>query len=118
MKMGGDTRTPGQEFRVAAAGPLVTLAIVVVAALFSAPLIGWDGFSTPRRSRAPPRSSAFELWLSFLVSMNVLLLVFNLVPASRSTAAGSPARPSGRSPATATGRRASSAYFGRPSPRC
>jgi CBS domain-containing protein len=30
-------------------------------------------------TRAAP--SAFDLWLSFLVSMNVLLLVFNLIPA-------------------------------------
>ncbi|HEX5781565.1 MAG TPA: site-2 protease family protein, partial [Solirubrobacteraceae bacterium] len=30
MKMSRDTSTPGQEFRVAAAGPLVTLLIVIV----------------------------------------------------------------------------------------
>jgi Zn-dependent protease len=64
MKMSSDTRTPGQEFRIAIAGPAVTLLIVVVAAL------GSTG-----------GASAFDLWLSFLVSMNVLLLFFNLIPA-------------------------------------
>jgi Zn-dependent protease len=80
MKMSQDTRSPGQEFRVAVAGPLVTLAIVVVGGLASLALLGGDVFLDALRLRASS-DSAFELWLSFLVSMNVLLLVFNLVPA-------------------------------------
>jgi Zn-dependent protease len=81
MKMAGDTRSPGQEFRVAVAGPLVTLVIVIAGALGSIALLGIDAFvdsATLERS-APP--TAFELWLSFLVTMNLLLLAFNLVPA-------------------------------------
>jgi Zn-dependent protease len=81
MKMSRDTTTPGQEFRIAVAGPLVTLLIVIVGALLSMAALGADGFweaATLDRTVAP---SAFELWLSFLVSANVLLLVFNLVPA-------------------------------------
>jgi Zn-dependent protease len=35
MKMSRDTTTPGQEFRIAVAGPLVTLLLVVVGALLS-----------------------------------------------------------------------------------
>jgi Zn-dependent protease len=80
MKMSQDTRSPGQEFRVAVAGPLVTLAIVIVGGLLSLVLLGSDVFFDALRLRASS-DSAFELWLSFLVSMNVLLLVFNLVPA-------------------------------------
>jgi Zn-dependent protease len=80
MKMSQDTRSPGQEFRVAVAGPLVTLAIVVVGGVASIALVGSDVFLDALRLRASA-DSAFELWLSFLVSMNVLLLVFNLVPA-------------------------------------
>jgi Zn-dependent protease len=80
MKMNRDTTTPGQEFRVAVAGPLVTLAIVIVGGLLCLVLLGADVFLDALRLRASS-DSAFELWLSFLVSMNVLLLVFNLVPA-------------------------------------
>jgi Zn-dependent protease len=81
MKMAGDTRSPGQEFRVAIAGPLVTLALVIVGGLASIALIGWDAFSSAARLQGVSTAGAFELWLSFLVSMNVLLLGFNLVPA-------------------------------------
>jgi Zn-dependent protease len=80
MKMSQDTRSPGQEFRVAVAGPLVTLAIVVVGGLLCLVLLGGEVFLDALRLRASA-DSAFELWLSFLVSMNVLLLLFNLVPA-------------------------------------
>ena len=79
MKMSRDTSSPGQEFRVAAAGPLVTLLIVIVGSLAAMALLGFDGFwdaATLERSDQP-----FELWLSFMVSANVLLLLFNLVPA-------------------------------------
>jgi Zn-dependent protease len=81
MKMSRDTTTPGQEFRVAAAGPLVTLVIVILGALVSMLVLGADGFWDAARLDATVAPSAFELWLSFLVSANVLLLVFNLVPA-------------------------------------
>jgi Zn-dependent protease len=79
MKMSRDTSSPGQEFRVAAAGPLVTLLIVIVGSLAAMALLGFDSFwdaATLDRSDQP-----FELWLSFMVSANVLLLLFNLVPA-------------------------------------
>jgi Zn-dependent protease len=82
MKMSSDTRSPGQEFRIAVAGPLVTLGIVVVTGVACTVLLGWNEFvdvATLSGTRAVP--SAFDLWLSFLVSMNVLLLVFNLIPA-------------------------------------
>src|SRR5215208_1909997 len=42
MKMSRDTDTPGAEFRVAAAGPLVTLAIVVVGGLITMGVWGSD----------------------------------------------------------------------------
>jgi Zn-dependent protease len=82
MKMSSDTRSPGQEFRIAVAGPLVTFLIVVVAALICTALLGWNGFvdvATLSDTRETP--GALDLWLSFLVSMNVLLLAFNLIPA-------------------------------------
>ena len=81
MKMSSDTRSPGQEFRVAVAGPLVTLLIVIVTGVVSVALLGWEGFTDSATLEGTAPSAAFELWLSFLVSMNVLLLVFNLIPA-------------------------------------
>jgi Zn-dependent protease len=81
MKMSRDTTTPGQEFRVAVAGPLVTLGIVVVGGLVCIALVGWDTFSQAARLDGVDITGPFELWLSFLVSANVLLLAFNLVPA-------------------------------------
>jgi Zn-dependent protease len=81
MKMSRDTTTPGQEFRVAVAGPLVTLAIVIVGGAVCVALIGWDTFSAAARLDGVDITGPFELWLSFLVSANVLLLAFNLVPA-------------------------------------
>jgi Zn-dependent protease len=81
MKMSRDTTTPGQEFRVAVAGPLVTLGLVMVGGLLCVLLIGWDTFWQAARLDGVDITGPFELWLSFLVSVNVLLLLFNLVPA-------------------------------------
>jgi Zn-dependent protease len=82
MKMSSDTRSPGQEFRIALAGPAVTFLIVVVAALICTALMGWDQFvHTATLDDTILHPTAFDLWLSFMVSMNVLLLVFNLIPA-------------------------------------
>jgi len=81
MKMSSDTQSPGQEFRVAVAGPLVTLLIVVLGALASVALLGADEFLDAATLDGSAAGNAFELWLSFVVFMNALLLAFNLVPA-------------------------------------
>src|SRR5215207_8775770 len=81
MKMSSDTRSPGQEFRVAVAGPLVTFLIIVVVALVSTVLFGWTAFVDLAALENVGGASSFDQWLSFLGSMNVLLLVFNLIPA-------------------------------------
>jgi Zn-dependent protease len=81
MKMSQDTQTPGQEFRVSGAGPLVTLLLAVLLSVVGMLVMGPSAFLDGALLRGSAPSSVFELWLSFLVSMNVLLLVFNLVPA-------------------------------------
>src|SRR3712207_6496913 len=71
MKMSRDTTSPGAEFRVAVAGPLVTLAIVVLAGAAGLALAGprfWDV------ALLDGRSDVGVLLVSFLVSMNVLVL--------------------------------------------
>ena len=82
MKMSRDTDTAGREFFVAVAGPLVTLAIVIVGtAVGIAVAGGQDAFLDAAlldSTTVPPL--AVQL-VSFLVTMNAILLVFNLVPA-------------------------------------
>jgi Zn-dependent protease len=82
MKMSRDTSSPGAEFRVAAAGPAVTLLVVLVGIGLSVALEGWDEFvraASLDAVTAPP--TVVTLTVSFLVTMNFILLVFNLLPA-------------------------------------
>ena len=81
MKMSRDTTSPGAEFRVAAAGPLVTLLIVLVGAGAGAAAWGWSGFWDAALLRDEGGDSVAQLLVSFVVTMNIALLVFNLIPA-------------------------------------
>jgi Zn-dependent protease len=81
MRMSRETDTPGAEFRVAAAGPLVTLLIMALAAAAAVVVAGADGFWDAARLSSNADATPVEVVLSLLVSMNLVLLVFNLVPA-------------------------------------
>jgi Zn-dependent protease len=81
MKMNRDTTSPGQEFRVAVAGPLVTLALVAIGGVACIALLGWDTAWRVVQLDGLVDTGPVELWLTFLVATNVLLLAFNLVPA-------------------------------------
>src|SRR5215207_8702738 len=81
MKMSRDTDTPGKEFFVAVAGPLVTLGIVLVGTAVGVALAGSDDFFEAAKLGGAAPSDAALLLVSFLVTMNAVLLVFNLVPA-------------------------------------
>ena len=78
-KMQRDTDSPGVEFRVSAAGPLVTLLIALlcfgIGALASGPdeMFRASFFDEVRNDEA-------TAVLGYLGSINVLLLVFNLIP--------------------------------------
>jgi Zn-dependent protease len=78
-KLSRDSNSPGEEFRVAAAGPLVTFLLVVLAtigvALSSHP--DWD----VNLFAGSDSSSPLLALLSWLQIVNAGLLVFNLVPA-------------------------------------
>jgi Zn-dependent protease len=81
MRMNRDTDSPGAEFRVAVAGPLVTLLIMGVAAAAAIVLAGADSFWDAARLSGQAQASPAEVVVSLLVTMNLFLLVFNLVPA-------------------------------------
>jgi Zn-dependent protease len=79
-KLGRDTDSPGVEFRVAIAGPLVTLAIALVCfGLGTAVSNGSDALNSAQFSDDVTGSTTAVL--GYLTSVNVLLLVFNLIPA-------------------------------------
>jgi Zn-dependent protease len=81
MKMSRDTDTPGKEFFVAVAGPLVTLGLVLAGTALGIAIAGQDEFLDAARLDGAAPSDIAILLVSFLVTMNAVLLVFNLVPA-------------------------------------
>ena len=81
MKMSRDTDSPGAEFRVAVAGPLVTFLLIVLSTAAAVLLAGADSFWDAARLSATADATPAEVVVSLLVSMNLLLLVFNLIPA-------------------------------------
>ena len=79
-KLSKDSDSPGVEFRIAAAGPLVTLVIALVCfALGSAISSGTDALDSLQFNRNV--TGATTAVLGYLVSINLLLLLFNLIPA-------------------------------------
>jgi Zn-dependent protease len=80
-KMTRDTTSPGVEFRIAVAGPVVTLLIAAACAGIGMAAGGsadyWNAMT------GDPEALANELLavLAYLTSINLLLLIFNLVPA-------------------------------------
>ena len=79
-KLGRDTDSPGVEFRVAVAGPLVTLAIAAICfgAGSAAVELGHRARRQPLRGR--PTMSGTVAVLGYLTTVNVFVLVFNLIP--------------------------------------
>jgi Zn-dependent protease len=84
--LGGITRTeeprdPGAEFRVAAAGPLVTLLVIVACIVAGRLLTDSKTFFELAVAEENARATPALVWLSWLATINMLVLVFNLVPA-------------------------------------
>jgi Zn-dependent protease len=84
---GGITRTsgliegPGTEFRVAAAGPLATLAVIVVCIAAGLLLTDSGHFFKVAVGNTGVHATPALVWLSWVGTINALVLIFNLVPA-------------------------------------
>jgi Zn-dependent protease len=84
--LGGITRTgampsPGVALRVAAAGPLVTVAVIVVAIAAGGLLASDNHFFEVAVARSGVHATPVVVWLSWVATINVLVLILNLVPA-------------------------------------
>jgi len=78
-KLARDTDSPGVEFRVAVAGPLVTLAVAAVCFGIGAALSSSETVLEGSRFEEADMSGAVAV-LGYLTTVNVIVLVFNLIP--------------------------------------
>jgi Zn-dependent protease/CBS domain-containing protein len=74
-----DTTSPGVEFRIAAAGPFVTLVIAAVCIAIGAAAGGSDFWSVVRFQEVT-LSSGLQAVVAYLASINLIVLLFNLIP--------------------------------------
>jgi Zn-dependent protease len=80
-QMSRDAATPGEDFKVAVAGPVATLAVILVCIAVDIALVGSHRLLHAIALDSDVTITPVLLSLSLLLPMNVLLLVFNLVPA-------------------------------------
>ena len=80
-QMDRESDSPSTEFKVAIAGPLVTLAIVVVLSAVGLLAAGWTEFEKALLVERDSGISGLIAMVGWLASINALVLVFNLLPA-------------------------------------
>lgn len=80
-RMDRESDSPATEFKVAIAGPLVTLAIVVVLSAVGLAAVGADGYRRAVLIESDSGVSGALALIGWLASINFLVLVFNLLPA-------------------------------------
>ena len=78
--LGRDTDSPGVEFRVAIAGPLVTLAIALLCFALGVLVSNADQVVDSTRFVESGVQGATTAVLGYLASINIIVLLFNLVP--------------------------------------
>jgi Zn-dependent protease len=79
-KLGRDTDSPGVEFKVAIAGPIVTLLIAAVCLGVGMAISSVDQVLDSSRFDEGGVPGATTAVLGYLASVNLLVLVFNLIP--------------------------------------
>lgn len=80
-QMGRDASSPGEEFKIAAAGPAATFAFCVLCLIVDLAIVGPHRLINAAQLDDTVRVTPVLLSLSWLLLMNVLILIFNLVPA-------------------------------------
>lgn len=80
-RLSRDSESPGEEFKVAIAGPLATLVVVAACLAGTAALEGMGGAIDVALLQEEAAPSPAELLLGFVGLMNAIIFVFNLVPA-------------------------------------
>ena len=80
-RMDRESDSPATEFKVAVAGPLVTLAIVLVLTAVGLAAAGWGDFRDAALVESDAGVSGVLAMIAWLASINALVLVFNLLPA-------------------------------------
>jgi Zn-dependent protease len=80
-KMSSDTESPGDEFKVAVAGPIVTLLVVALCVGIGSAVAGWDTFVDAATLRRAAGVTPALVLLGWLASINAFVFVFNLIPA-------------------------------------
>src|ERR671930_1995012 len=80
-RMVRDSDSPGTEFKVAIAGPVVTLMIAAACVAIGLAAAGSHEFWKAMRVEDQADTSGILALIAWLASINVLVLVFNLIPA-------------------------------------
>jgi Zn-dependent protease len=80
-RMDREADSPGTELKVALAGPAVTFAIVVALAVLGTAVTGWADFREAVLLETRSPVTALMALIAWLVAVNALVLVFNLLPA-------------------------------------
>jgi Zn-dependent protease len=80
-RMDREADSPGTELKVALAGPAVTAAIAIVLGVVGIAAAGWTGFQEAVLLESRSGVSGLIALVAWLVSINLLILVFNMLPA-------------------------------------
>jgi len=80
-QMSRDAATPGEDFKIAIAGPVATFLVILLFLAVDVAIVGFHRLTHAIILESDVRITPVLLSLSWLVPMNVLLLAFNLVPA-------------------------------------
>ncbi len=80
-EMEQESDSPGTEFKVAIAGPVVTLLIAIVLCVIGVQAAGADSFRDALEMRVTADTTGAITMIAWLAAVNILVLGFNLLPA-------------------------------------